>query len=307
MKDHGLLVEKYRPTSLDKFIGDYDLKQKIQSFIDKGDITNMLFHGPAGSGKTTLSKLIVKNIDCDYLMINASDERGIETIRDKVVSFASSASFKPIKIIILDEADYLTVNAQASLRNVIESFSRNTRFILTCNFLERIIDPIQSRCSPIRVVPPSKKDMAKHLVEILDNEKIEYDDDLGVLFNKFFPDFRKILNNIQFNLIDNQYTGNKLLKLNSETLSSGKYVNEIIDELQTEKPDWKKIRKIIANSGQSSFEEVFRALYVHISKIIPKNEAIGIMAINEHQYQAQFAIDKEINLMSLVSQIIQNK
>jgi DNA polymerase III delta prime subunit len=133
MKEHSLLVEKFRPQTLETFVGSETLKTQLQKFIDQNDLVNMLFYGPAGSGKTTLAKLIVKNLDCDYLLINASDERGIETIRDKVSGFASTASFKPLKVVILDEADFLTIQAQASLRNVIETFSRNTRFILTCN------------------------------------------------------------------------------------------------------------------------------------------------------------------------------
>ena len=145
-KNHSLLVEKYRPQTLDTFVGNETLKGQLQKFIDQNDIVNMLFYGPAGSGKTTLAKLLVKNLDCDYLTINASDERGIETIRDKVSGFASTMSFKPLKVIILDEADFLTIQAQASLRNVIETFSRTTRFIMTCNYVERIIDPLQSRC-----------------------------------------------------------------------------------------------------------------------------------------------------------------
>ena len=135
---HGLLVEKYRPTDLENFVGNEHIKTQIQTFLNQNDLVNMLFYGPAGSGKTTLAKLITKNLDCDHLLINASDERGIETIRDKVSGFASTASFKPLKVVILDEADFLTIQAQASLRNVIETFSRTTRFIMTCNYVERI-------------------------------------------------------------------------------------------------------------------------------------------------------------------------
>jgi len=134
MKEHSLLVEKYRPTNISNYVGNESIKNTIKKYIKQNDIQNLLFYGPAGTGKTTLAKLITNNIDCDYLYINASDERGIETIRDKVAGFASTASFKSIKIIILDEADFLTIMAQASLRNVIETFSRSTRFILTCNY-----------------------------------------------------------------------------------------------------------------------------------------------------------------------------
>jgi replication factor C small subunit len=140
---NSLLVEKYRPSNLKGYVGNEHLKEVIAKYLDQNDIQNFIFYGPAGTGKTTLAKLIIKNLDCDYLYINASDERGIETIRDKVSSFASVASFKPIKVVILDEADFLTIQAQASLRNIIETFSRTTRFIMTCNFVERIIDPLQ--------------------------------------------------------------------------------------------------------------------------------------------------------------------
>ena len=150
MKDHGLLVEKYRPTNLDNYVGNESIKKSISNYIGQNDIQNLIFYGPAGTGKTTLAKLIVKNIECDHIYINASDERGIETIRDKVSGFASVMSFKPIKVVILDEADFLTIQAQASLRNVIETFSRTTRFILTCNFVERIIDPFTIKMSNIK-------------------------------------------------------------------------------------------------------------------------------------------------------------
>ena len=151
-RKNSLLNEKHRPTSLDTYVGNEQLKASIAKQLAQNDIQNYLFYGPAGTGKTTLSKIIINNLDCDHIYINASDERGIETIRDKVTSFAMVASFKPLKVVILDEADFLTINAQASLRNIIETFSVTTRFILTCNFVERIIDPLQSRCQTIKVL-----------------------------------------------------------------------------------------------------------------------------------------------------------
>ena len=166
-----------------------------------------MFYGPAGTGKTTLAKLIVNKLDCDHIYINASDERGIETIRDKVSSFASVASFKPLKVVILDEADFLTIQAQASLRNIIETFSRKARFILTCNYVERIIDPLQSRCQTIKVVPPTKKEVAVHLASICDKESISYEPKaIGKIVNKFYPDLRKMLNTIQASTNKNKLT-----------------------------------------------------------------------------------------------------
>jgi DNA polymerase III delta prime subunit len=155
--DNSLLNEKYRPITLDTYVGNAKLKSSIAKQLENNDIQNYLFYGPAGTGKTTLAKLCIKNLDCDHLYINASDERGIETIRDKVQGFASTMSFKSLKVVILDEADFLTIQAQASLRNIIETFSRTTRFILTCNYIERIIDPLQSRCQVLKVIPPTKK------------------------------------------------------------------------------------------------------------------------------------------------------
>ena len=174
MKEHSLLVEKYRPDNLEGYVGNENIKKVIAQYLTQNDIQNLIFYGPAGTGKTTLAKIIINNLDCDHLYINASDERGIETIREKVTGFASVASFKPLKVVILDEADFLTIQAQASLRNIIETFSRTTRFIMTCNFVERIIDPLQSRCQVLKIVPPTKSDVAKHLVGILDAEKIGY-------------------------------------------------------------------------------------------------------------------------------------
>jgi len=141
-----LWVEKYRPSNLDSYIGNEHLKSKIEVYLESGDLPHLLLFGKAGTGKTTLAKLLVKNIECDYLYINASDENNVDTVRTKVKNFASTIGFKDMKIIILDECDYITPNAQAALRNIMETFSKHCRFILTCNYVERIIDPIQSRC-----------------------------------------------------------------------------------------------------------------------------------------------------------------
>ena len=301
-KHHGLLNEKYRPTTLKNFVGNENLKSQIQHFLDQNDIVNMLFYGPAGSGKTTLAKLIIQNLDCDHILINASDERGIATIRDKVSSFAMSATFKPLKIVILDEADFLTIQAQASLRNVIERFSRNTRFILTCNFVERIIDPLQSRCQVLKIIPPSKKEIPKHLAWILVQESIQFEiEDVVTLVNQYYADLRKCLNTIQL------LSQNGKLQIDSTILVSSSYTNLILKELSKPKPSWKDIRQIIADSGQNSFEELFKFLYDHVSSYCPGKEGMVVYHINEHQYQAQFSIDKEINAASLIYKIIELK
>jgi replication factor C small subunit len=299
--ENSLLVEKYRPTELENYVGNEQIKSKISTYLNQNDIQNFIFYGPAGCGKTTLAKIIIGKLDCDHLYINASDERGIETIRDKVQSFASVASFKPLKVVILDEADFLTIQAQASLRNIIETFSRTTRFIMTCNFVERIIDPLQSRCQVLKIVPPTKKDVAKHLAGILDKESISFEiNDLVPLVNQYYPDLRKCINTIQLSTQDN------ILKLDQSVLVSSNYIDKIITALSN-KAKFNDIRQIIADSNNDDFDELFRALYERSSEYLPGKEGTAAILINEHQYKANFRIDKEINISSLLQQILNNK
>ena len=299
---HTLLNERYRPTTLDGYVGNEQLKTTIAKYLEQNDIQNYLFHGQAGTGKTTLAKIVINNLDCESLYINASDERGIETIRDKVVGFASVASFKPLKVVILDEADFLTIQAQASLRNVIETYSKSTRFILTCNFIERIIDPLQSRCQTFKIQAPTKSDVAKHLVNILETEKTNFDlEQIKSLVNQYYPDIRKMLNTIQASTVDNT------LSLDKSTLSSTSYMSDVLKELTLDKPNYTTIRQIIADAEVSDFDGLYRFLYDNSDQYLPNKQGTVAMIINEHQYQSNFRIDKEINTMSLIQNLINNK
>jgi len=299
---HTLLNERYRPTTLDGYVGNEQLKTTIAKYLEQNDIQNYLFHGQAGTGKTTLAKIVINNLDCESLYINASDERGIETIRDKVVGFASVASFKPLKVVILDEADFLTIQAQASLRNVIETYSKSTRFILTCNFIERIIDPIQSRCQTFKIQAPTKSDVAKHLVNILEIEKTNFDlEQIKSLVNQYYPDIRKMLNTIQASTVDNT------LSLDKSTLSSTSYMSDVLKELTLDKPNYTTIRQTIADAEVSDFDGLHRYLFDNSDQYLPNKQGTVAMLINEHQYQSNFRIDKEINTMSLIQNLINNK
>jgi DNA polymerase III delta prime subunit len=298
MKEHTLWTEKYRPDVLENYIGNEHLKGIMAKYIAENDIQNLIFYGPAGTGKTTLAKLITKNIDCDYLYINASDERGIETIRDKVSGFASTMSFKPLKVVILDEADFLTIQAQASLRNVIETFSKSTRFILTCNFVERIIDPLQSRCQVIKIIPPSKADIARHLSKVLSQEGVTYSvEELAVLVNQHYPDVRKMLNVIQMSVKGSTLT------LDKQTLISSNYIDEVI-KLLPNKRSFKDIRQVIANSNISDFEALYRSLYDRASEYTSR-ESEATIIIEEYLFHSNFRIDKEINAMACISKLLE--
>jgi len=301
MKENSLFVEKYRSKTLEDYIGNEQLKSIVAQYIKKNDLQNLLLYGTPGTGKTTLAKLIVNNFNCDFLYINASDERGIDTIRDKVQGFASSASFKPIKIIILDEADFLTIQAQASLRNIIETYSRTTRFILTCNYLERIIDPLQSRCQVLKITPPSKKEVAKHVAVILDKEEINYElEDLVLVVNKHYPDVRKILNTCQVNTVDDT------LKIDNTVLTGG-YKDGLLKELKSPSKDsFKNIRQILADSNLDDFEDVYRFLYDTLDEYGNNDlaKAMIVIEIENYMYHANFRIDKEINVMALLASIL---
>ena len=301
-REHSLLVEKYRSKDLSEYVGNEHIKKSISQYLAQQDIQNFIFYGPAGCGKTTLAKLIVNNLNCDYLYIHASDERGIETIRDKVSGFASTASFKPLKVVILDEADFLTIQAQASLRNVIETFSRTTRFIMTCNYVERIIDPLQSRCQVLKVIPPSKGEVAAHIAGIMEQESILFErEDLKTIVNQYYPDLRKCLNTIQLSTQDQK------LVIDKSILVSSNYMVQVIKELKNTKPNWRNIRQIIANANVQDFEELYRYLYDNASVYADGKEGMVAIYINEYSYQSNFRIDKEINAMALIGKLIELK
>ena len=292
-----LFVEKYRPKDLDGFVGDNTVRTKIQEYLNTGKLQNLLLFGPAGTGKTSLAKLIVGQLGSDYLYINASDERGIDTIRDKIIPFASSIGFNGLKVVILDESDYLTAQAQATLRNVMESFSNSCRFILTCNYLDRIISPLQSRCMAFGITPPSKKEVGQHLLQICDSENIKYTkEDLGQVILTHYPDIRKILNTLQGSLKDNQ------LVLDTKSLKNTDFENKVVEGLR-KKIKINDIRQIIADSGATQFESLFRCLYDNVEEYTT-NIGDAIIIIAQYQYEYTFVVDKEICIAAMLNKLL---
>jgi replication factor C small subunit len=256
--EHYLWAEKYRPKSLDAFIGNDTVKKAVEGFITKQDIPHLLFFGTAGTGKTSLAKLIVKHLPCDHIYINASDERTIDTIRDKIVGFAATVSFNPLRVVILDEADYLPALSQAALRNVMETYSIHSRFILTCNYVERMTSPIVSRCSGFKVEPPSMEAVAEHLAGILDSEKVTYTiEDIAFIVKSYYPDVRKIINFAQQSVVEGK------LKIAEENAVESDYKNKLVDLLRDpkNKATFGDIRQLVADAAFSNYDEVYAFLY----------------------------------------------
>jgi replication factor C small subunit len=293
-KKHTLWVEKYRPSTLEGYLGNEAFTNDLQEWLTKQDFPNLLLHGGPGSGKTTAAKLITANIDCDYMYMNCSDENGIDAIRDKVKQFASAATFKKLKVVILDEADFLTVNAQAALRNIIETFSLQTRFIFTCNFVERIISPLQSRLASYDLQPPTPKQLFTHCLEILESESIQYEkSDVAHIVKTFYPDIRKVLNNVQACI------NNGTLSIEGRSFTKSNYVKEITDLLNKPTKDtFNQIRQVVADNSVRDFTEIYRAIYDSI------DEPTKIIVVAEGLHNSATSMDREITFMSTIAKLL---
>jgi replication factor C small subunit len=291
MAEHSLWVEKYRPTRLENYVGNEHLKAKVERYIKSNDVPHLLLFGRAGTGKTTLAKLIVKNIECDYLYINASDENSVDTVRNKVRQFASTIGFKDMKVIVLDECDYITPNAQAALRNL----------ILTCNFVERIIDPIQSRCQVFEIIPPSKKDVALHLTKVMDKEKTTYDnEDLKVLIDSSYPDVRKIINATQRSIVDNKVVMDRQATIQND------YKLKVLDILKTQdkKTAFANLRQLLADNAIRDYSDCFRLLYDNVDEFAEGNMAAVILILARYEQSDMQVVDKEINFMAMLIELL---
>lgn len=301
-KEHTLWVEKYRPQTLSEYVGNETVKETIQQYLDNNDIPHLLLYGKAGTGKTTLAKLIVNTIKCDSMIINASDENNVDTVRNKVKNFASSMGFAGFKIIILDEFDYMTPNAQAILRNLMETFSKHCRFILTCNYHEKIIDPIKSRCQTFAITPPTKKDVAVQVTRILDAENIKYElKNVADIISSYYPDIRRILNTCQLQSAKGE------LKVDHQIMVESNFQTKLVDLLKAnddKRNMFMSIRQAVADNRLNDYSEMYSMLYSRVDEYAAGNTANVILTIAEGLSKDALVVDKEIVFMSTIIQIL---
>ena len=300
-----LWTEKYRPKKIEDCILPERLKTPFQEYVNQGKIPNLLLCGGAGVGKTTVAKAMCEEIGCDVMVINGSDESGIDTFRTKIKNFASSMSLAGgRKVIIIDEADYLNPNStQPALRNAIEEFAGNCSFIFTCNFKNRIIDPLHSRCAVVdfTLKANEKSQMAglffKRIQSVLQSEKVEFDDKvIAELIKKHFPDFRRIINELQ------RYS--QFGKIDSGILSqlSDVGINDIVKYIREK--DFGSIRKWVA-SNDIDAAVLFRKLYDNLYDVLkPQSIPQAVIILADYQYKQAFVADQEINLVACLTELM---
>lgn len=304
MKEDFLWVEKYRPKIIDDVILPATIKEQFRSFVAAGNVPNLILSGGAGVGKTTIAKAVLEELECDYLIINGSINGGIQTLRDEITDFATTVSFTGgRKYVILDEADYLTTATQPALRNFMEEYSRNCGFILTCNFPEKIIEPLHSRCTKIEFrinkSESSKlaKEFFKRLKKILDAENVTYDEKVLVEFIMMhFPDWRKVLNELQGYGI----TGNIDAGILNKTANGE--IKELIGFLKTR--DFKEMRKWVSKT-EISFDILCRKLYDTAYDIIDKSSIPQmVLILADYSYKSAFVKDVEINTVAMLTEVM---
>lgn len=313
-KDHSLWVERYRPATMDRYIGNETVKETFAQFIKKGDIPHILLFGPAGTGKTSLAKLLTKSVNCDVMYINASDQSGIDDVRVKMKNYACSAGFKPLKVIILDEADRLTGDAQGALRNMLETYSSHTRFILTCNYVEKMIPAIASRMQSFEIKPVSKKDVAIRLVEILQNENVSFtQDDIIFIINTYYPDIRKVINYAQqstIETVDAEGKASLKIKISKENAIEMDLLSKLIDLLKTpSKPGvFDEIRQMTTEFDVGAMETVYRYLFDKVEQYAKGKEALIIFELADAMYQSELVIPKvrDITFLACIYKILKH-
>ena len=306
MNTDFLWVEQYRPKTIDDCILPDSLKTLFKSFIKKGELSNLLFSGTPGIGKTTVAKALCEELNCDWIMINGSEEGGIDVLRNKIKNFASTVSLSGgKKVVILDEADYLNPQStQPALRGFVEEFHKNCRFILTCNFKNRIIEPLHSRFSNIefKVNPKDKPKLASRLFEravyILKEQNVSYEDKVLVeLITKHFPDFRKLINELQRYSVSGSIDAGILVNVSDENLKT------LITHLKNK--EFSDMRKWVVNNLDNDPVKIFRKIYDTLyTNLEPSTIPHAVLIIADYQYKSAFVADQEINLVACLTELM---
>ena len=308
MRDEFLWVEKYRPKTIKDCILPTNIKKTFQDFLDKGEVPNLLLAGPAGCGKTTVAKALCNELGVDYYVINGSDEgRFLDTVRNNAKNFASTVSLSSTakhKVIIIDEADNTTNDVQLLLRASIEEFSGNCRFIFTCNYKNKIIEPLHSRCAVVefgikgRDKPALAASFFKRVQQILDTESIEYDNKVLVeLVNKHFPDWRRVLNECQ------RYSVGGKIDAGILATFSDVAVNELIKNLKEK--NFAEVRKWIVSNLDNDTTVLLRRVYDNLyDSLVPGSIPAAVLVLAKYQYQGAFVADQEINMLACMTEIM---
>jgi len=306
MSTDFLWVEEYRPKTIDDCILPQSLKTLFTSFVQKGELSNLLLSGTPGIGKTTVAKALCEQLNCDWIMINGSEEGGIDVLRNKIKNFASTVSLSGgKKVVILDEADYLNPQStQPALRGFVEEFHKNCRFILTCNFKNRIIEPLHSRFSNIefKVNPKDKPKLASRLFEravfILKEQNINYEEKVLVeLIKKHFPDFRKLINELQRYSVSGTIDAGILVNVSDENLKT------LVSHLKNK--EFSDMRKWVVNNLDNDPVKIFRKMYDTLySNLEPSTIPHAVLIIADYQYKSAFVADQEINLVACLTELM---
>ena len=301
-----LWVEKYRPTTIEDAILPSELKKTFQKFVQNGESPNLLLSGSAGCGKTTVAKAMLEQLGCTYMMINGSEESGIDVLRNKIKNFASTVSLEGgRKYVILDEADYLNPQStQPALRGFIEEFSKNCGFILTCNFRNRIIEPLHSRCSTVEFrIPAGEKpqlamDFMNRCEVILNNEQIHYNKKVvATLIQKFFPDWRRVLNELQRYSASGEIDAGILVNLSEDS------IKELLTFLKSK--DFTNVRRWIVNNLDNDPSRVYRRLYDSLyDSLVPSTIPHAVVILADYSYKSAFVADQEINLLACMTELM---
>lgn len=300
-----LWVMRYRPTTIDQCIVPQAVKDTLQGIVNSGDIPNMIFAGSPGTSKTTCALAIVKQLGLDYLMINTSLENGIDVLRTKITNYVSSVSLNgKIKVVVFDEADYASQAFQPALRGFIEKFSDNCRFIFTCNYANRIIDPIKSRCNVIEfaITPQDKKPMTqamlKRCIEIAKENNVKFDPKaIAKIVVKNFPDFRKVINELQRSSIKGTIVDDQLIDNPDDIF------HPVVESLRTK--NFKEMRQWVAINRDIGPEKVFEYFYQHACEIFqPQSVPQLVITTAEYQYKSAFAADQEINTAAYLTELM---